>query len=225
LELPQTPKQEAPKVVNRQDLSPVPKREQDTASLTNDKGELRRTVDLIKDLVTGKLSYEAVTAELKRLGVNTSTDISSTEVAMDREATISSLLDAGVTSPLLMRAKDDKRAKFNPYRNAKDILADASVTDMALQELAKANGVAPTVQDNFNEVKMIAKIVQRLTKSKAQIPDDVSQVAFLFNNPTYQLTRGKQSRLLYTEGLRPKDNLRDVLMRHLLEQDLSNSDT
>jgi endonuclease YncB( thermonuclease family) len=230
LELPQTPEQEAPKVVNRQDLSPVPEGEQDTASLTNDKGELRRTVDLIKDLVTGKLSYEVVTAELKRLGVNTSTDISSTEVAMDREATISSLLDAGVTSPLLMRAKDDKRAKFNPYRNAKDILADASVTDMALQELAKANGVAPTVQDNFNEVKMIAKIVQQLTKSKAQIPDDVSQVAFLFNNPAKELVRDKegsnpQTRLMFTLSLNVVDNPRDVLMQHLLVQDISNSDT
>lgn len=219
LELPQTPEQEAPKVVNRQDLTPVPEAEQGTASLTNDKGELRRTVDLIKDLVTGKLSYEAVTAELKRLGVNTAADISSTEVAMDREATIASLLDAGVTSPLLMRAKDDKRAKFNPYRNAKDILADASVTDMALQELAKANGVTPTVQDNFNEVKMIAKIVQRLTKNKGQIPDDVSQVAFLFNNATEQLTRGEESRLLYTMGLDPKKNVRDVLMEHLSKFD------
>jgi len=219
LELPKSPEQEAPKVVNRQDLTPVPEAEQGTASLTNDKGELRRTVDLIKDLVTGKLSYEAVTAELKRLGVNTAADISSTEVAMDREATIASLLDAGVTSPLLMRAKDDKRAKFNPYRNAKDILADASVTDVALQELAKANGVAPTVQDNFNEVKMIAKIVQRLTKNKGQIPDDVSQVAFLFNNTVQKLTRGTQSRLLYTMGLNPKKNVRDVLMDHLSKFD------
>ena len=223
LEMPTVPEEAAPKVVNRLDNTPVPEAEQGTAQLNNEKGELRPAAELIHDLNTGKLSYEVVTAKLKELGVNVEADIESTDVAMDREATIATLLGAGIKSEVLMHPKGDKRAKYNPYRNARDIFLDQSITDQDLQELAKTNNVAPTIQDDFNEVKMVAKVIERLKQQASMLPDDVSTGAFLFNNSNAQLVRDTshadrdkhQPRGVFTAGLRVVDEPRKVLLAHL----------
>ena len=223
LEMPTVPEEAAPKEVNRLDNTPVPEAEQGTAQLNNEKGELRPAAELIHDLNTGKLSYDTVIARLKELGVNVEANIESTDVAMDREATIATLLSAGIKADVLMHPKGDKRAKFNPYRNARDIFLDQSITDQDLQELAKTNNVAPTIQDDFNEVKMVDKVIERLERQSSMLPDDVSGVAFLFKNPKAQLVRDTshadrdkhQPRIAFTAGLRVVGLPRKVLLAHL----------
>jgi endonuclease YncB( thermonuclease family) len=181
------------KVIDRVDMSPVAESEEGTASIENEAGVLRSAASLIKDLTTGKLSVATVIDRLESLGVDPDTDLTIETTAVDREATINNLLSAGIKSELLMLSPDDPKAKRNPYKNARDILLDDSISDQDLVELAKQEGITPTIQNDFNEKAMITKIITRLTSKKRQLPDDVSGAAFLFTNTADELVRRKDS--------------------------------
>jgi len=223
LSMPQAAEEAAPKEVNRQDLTPVPEAEQGTASILNENDELRPVAELIHDYTTGKLSAQVVREELQNLGVNPDVGLDVSSTAIDRKATIDTLLNAGVKADQLMHPKDDARAKRNPYRNAKDILVDNSISDQDLMEMAKQHGVTPTEQADFHEKKMIAKIVAQLTQHRSQLPDDLRQAAFLFNNTKEELVRDTthtdfnkhQKRGVFIAGLNPVLPIRPVLEAHL----------